>query len=465
MAVVTDRPAVEPTSSVVDAEHPLAPSWRVIVAVPPLVLAVASLLPGNPPTSHEVVRAILIGLWTVAGVLICMRRRQTGNGPIVLVGATIAGIGALCASLDVHRSLDGAAALAADLGIRLAAAVLPAVAFHGLLALPDGRLRTRGRQRSVIAAYVVAVVVGLVLMVDRDRLAIWVIVLLWALALTAGLLGAHQRYQAAGATDRRRMQWVGLALAVGTEAVLVVLALSALTSQPSDPWGWAIAVTGVIPIALAASTFSKAVSRVDRLLTYTVSLAGLTALVVLVYAAVVLALGRTPVGSERTLLLLSMAAATVAALLWMPARHWLADAVNRVVYGERVSPDEALRTWGSRLTRAIPMDELLLQLCESLRKSMALTSAEVWTGSGGHYEWATGVPSSNPSSTRRRGEGASGRGPGGGLGRHVARDLAPLHPRPPSQLGLSSGTARPPGRAAWVDRLPTPGRWRALHRG
>ena len=30
--------------------------------------------------------------------------------------------------------------------------------------------------------------------------------------------------------------------------------------------------------------------------------------------------------------------------------------------------DEALRTWGSRLTRAIPLDELLLQLAETLRK-------------------------------------------------------------------------------------------------
>ena len=302
----------------------------------------------------------------------------------------------MCASLDAHRSLYGGSALVADLGIRLAAALLPAVAFHALLALPEGRLGTNGRRRSVIAMYVGSAAVGLLLMTNRDHLDLWPVVLLWLLALAAGLAAAHSRYLTAGATDRRRMQWVGLALAVGAEAMLVVLALSALTSRPSDPWAWAIAATGVIPIALIASTFSKAVSRVDRLLTHVVSLAGLTALVVIVYAAVVLALGRTPVGSERTLLLLSMGAAAVAALVWMPARRWLTDTVNRVVYGERVSPDEALRTWGSRLTRAIPMDELLLQLCESLRKSMSLTSAEVWTGTGGHYEWATGVPHRSP---------------------------------------------------------------------
>ncbi len=52
---------------------------------------------------------------------------------------------------------------------------------------------------------------------------------------------------------------------------------------------------------------------------------------------------------------------------YQPARAWLSERANRLVYGERVAPDEALRTWGSRLTRAIPLDELLLQLVETLR--------------------------------------------------------------------------------------------------
>ncbi len=51
-----------------------------------------------------------------------------------------------------------------------------------------------------------------------------------------------------------------------------------------------------------------------------------------------------------------------------------------------------VRTFGSRLTRAIPMDELLLQLAESLRKTLALQSAEVYTGSGEVLELAVSVP-------------------------------------------------------------------------
>jgi signal transduction histidine kinase len=55
-----------------------------------------------------------------------------------------------------------------------------------------------------------------------------------------------------------------------------------------------------------------------------------------------------------------------------------------------------LRTFGSRLTRAIPLEELLLQLAESLRKTMNLASAEIWTGTGGRLELSAGTPHREP---------------------------------------------------------------------
>ena len=122
------------------------------------------------------------------------------------------------------------------------------------------------------------------------------------------------------------------------------------------------------------------------------SLAGLSGLVVAVYLLVVLGLGQVPSERERALLLLSMAAAAVCALLYHPARERLTQAANRLVYGERSAPDETLRTFGARLSRAIPLDELLLQLAESLHKTMALEAAEVWTGSDGLLELAASVP-------------------------------------------------------------------------
>jgi signal transduction histidine kinase len=108
---------------------------------------------------------------------------------------------------------------------------------------------------------------------------------------------------------------------------------------------------------------------------------------------VVLGLGKTPSSPEdREILGLSMLAAAVAAIGYLPSRDRLLASATRFVYGAREAPDEVLRTFGSRMTRAVAMDELLLQLAESLRKTMGLTSAEVYTGSAGVLERAVSVP-------------------------------------------------------------------------
>ena len=90
------------------------------------------------------------------------------------------------------------------------------------------------------------------------------------------------------------MQWIGWALAVAAEAVLVVVALRVLADWPPTRRWSRSALTGLRAARPVAGTYPKLIGRIDRLLTHTVSLAGLTALIVAVYVVVVLGLGRTP---------------------------------------------------------------------------------------------------------------------------------------------------------------------------
>jgi signal transduction histidine kinase len=132
--------------------------------------------------------------------------------------------------------------------------------------------------------------------------------------------------------------------------------------------------------------------RLELLLGPAIQLAGLAAVVVGVYLIVVIGIGRVPTSDQRTLLGFSLAAAAVAALLYQPLRGWLSGVADRLAGEERDSPGEVLRALGSRLTSALPLDELLLQLAESLRKTLALEAAEVWTGSGGLLERSASDP-------------------------------------------------------------------------
>ncbi len=190
------------------------------------------------------------------------------------------------------------------------------------------------------------------------------------------------------------MQWFGWAAAVAVEALLVALALRVLLGWPTR--AGLVLTVALLPFAAAVAMCStrRFAARIDRILAHTVSIAGLTGVVAGVYLVVVAGLGNTPTRSERSLLVLSMVSAAVAAVLYGPARQRLSLYSNRLVYGEREAPDAVLRTFGSRLSRAIPMDELLLQVAESLRKTLALSVAEVWTGSEGHLQRSVSSPDS-----------------------------------------------------------------------
>ncbi len=334
----------------------------------------------NQTEPVDVIRLILIVVWAVSGALVGIRRRTELLGPIMLGGA---GIGVVAMVAD---------AVEQPLIARVALGVLAAIGLHLLISLPDGRLVGASRVAAVSVGYGVGAVLGVLAPHDGAGPEPWPFVLLWGVVLVVGLGGSNSRYHAADVIDRRRMQWVGWAVAVLTELMLVIVALRLAIDWPPHPSVVVLASTVLIPLALLAGVHARMISRVDRLLTATVSLAGLTALVITAYVLVVVVYGRSISGDERTLLLLSMAAALAAAMLFLPLRSRLGDAVNQLVYGEHVAPEDALRTWGSRLTRAIPLDELLLQLAESLRKSMSLAIAEIFTGSDGRYELAAGVP-------------------------------------------------------------------------
>ena len=213
----------------------------------------------------------------------------------------------------------------------------------------------------------------------------------------AGLIGFLARGQKASLTERPRFQWpawgVTVAIAIGS----AVAVLNALVDWPQPILAIAVGATALVPISLAIAASGDNAVRIDRLLVHTITLAGLAGLVGGSYLLIVLGLGRSPSNDERSLLGLSMLAAAIAALMWVPARERLADFATRRVYGERHAPDEVLRTFGSRLTRALPLDELLLaargvaQEDDGARRRRGVDRA-----AGGRLERAVSVPDRGP---------------------------------------------------------------------
>jgi K+-sensing histidine kinase KdpD len=224
----------------------------------------------------------------------------------------------------------------------------------------------------------------------------WLVLALVWLTAALGIRRARARRRG----ERVRMHAVALSLTLAAEVVVVASTLHILVGWPPRLLQIAAAATLTVPIAAALQVPTRFEARLTRLVALAISVAGLTTLVAAVYLLVVVGLGRPPTREERTLLVLSIAAAALSALLYVPARRRLADFSNRLVYGSRQAPEALLRTFGGRLSRAVPLDELLLQLAELLKRGLALDAAEIWTCSGGVLERVVSEPDRGPAAVR-----------------------------------------------------------------
>ena len=361
----------------------------------PLVTAAVALagLRVHVPGGLSVLDGVAVGLvlvWALAGAFCARAPDRVPQWP--LAGGTLAAAVALTAgrlasqpSAGQHQPARAAATLAAALVI--------AVTCHFLLALPDGRLGGRARRAGAAVAYLVALGTGLAFALAGRPLP----PLVTALGLTAVAACAPPavrfRYLRATARDRERLQWLAIGVVVAADAALVTVVLHLLVGWPTAVAAVAAGVTVVIPLSLVAGGLPRLAPSGGRLLVHVLWVAGFSLVVAAVYVVIVLGLGRGPADAgDREILGLSMLAAAVAAAGYLPARDRLLASATRFVYGAREAPDEVLRTFGSRMTRAVAMDELLLQLAESLRKTMGLTRAEVYTGGGEVLERAVSVP-------------------------------------------------------------------------
>jgi signal transduction histidine kinase len=339
--------------------------------------------------------------------------RVSGLGVVDAVGFALT-IAWAAAGLAVARTADravawqialgaltGAVALtAARLGgpqgravATIAASLVIAISFHFLLALPDGRLARPGRRIVVGLGYASAAGTGIGLAIAGQPLPLMAGALIWSLAVLCALPATRLRYLRAAGHDKERMQWLGTGLAVAASVALIGAVLHLLVGWPASPGVVAAAASAAVPLGLIAAEWPPLARHSGQVLVHTLSAAGSGAVIAVIYLVIVAGLGKTPDNpAERELLGFSMLAAVVAAIGYLPVRARLVGSATRFVYGTREAPGEALRTFGSRMTRAVAMDELLLQLAESLRKSMRLDCAEIYTGAGDVLERAVSVP-------------------------------------------------------------------------
>ena len=203
-------------------------------------------------------------------------------------------------------------------------------------------------------------------------------------------------------SSRRRdvARWTLWAAVVAAVTAFAVWALHVLVDVPHDVGSWwavGLLAFAVPVLAVWAVPLRRIAASVLRA---TVTVGGLVTMVLAVYLIVVVGLGDDVDGTEHRVLGLSMVAGAAAVALAGPTRSRLRDMTWPLAESARPSAATALQNFGARMTRAVPMDELMLQLAETLQDTMAPLGAEVWTGEDAVLDRTTSVPDHGPGRIR-----------------------------------------------------------------
>ncbi len=371
-------------------------SPAVILIVPALVIVSAGFARAvsHGVSADDAIRLELTLGWVVAAACLLVRPELRRLG--ILVSAAAALGAASFAAAVVGRTTGGDAGQAARFIATLLPAVLMAVGVHFLLSVPDGLVASSARRVVAGVAYVAGTAFGLWAWFGPGRMTDADAVIGWSVAIVVGLAGTARRYRTVPGIDRQRMQVLATGAVSAVEVGLVAVGLSVLVKWPADPWVLVAAGSVLVPVGVAASSFPALLGRSDRALVWLLTVTGVSVVVLAVYLLVILGFGHEPGPADRDVLGLSILAAAIVALGASVFHQRAQEFAQRLVYGTEPVPDDVVKTFSTRMTRAVAMDELLLQLTESLHKSMVLTSAEVFTGTSEVLERSASIPDRGP---------------------------------------------------------------------
>lgn len=171
---------------------------------------------------------------------------------------------------------------------------------------------------------------------------------------------------------------------------------------------WSLTVSNVIVILAfligfngLAVSIGIAITRyrlydIDVAINKTVVYGGLAAFITAVYVGVVVGIGTLVGAGDKPNLGLSLAATAIVAVAFQPVRARVQRFANKLVYGERVTPYEAITSFSHRMAESLSLDQVLPRMAEAAAKGVGGSRSRVklFLSDGG--EQVVNWPSDSP---------------------------------------------------------------------
>jgi hypothetical protein len=352
--------------------------------------------------------AIDVVAYASVGALLMLRR--PGNVIGVALGAAallfvVTFLGFIIgAQLTIERGMDDA--VAGAVGVLGGLGIYPTLIVAGpLLALlfPDGRPPGPMFRRTLQVVAGVLIVLSPLTVIrpspSGDSLAVspfgikgvpWLetataisdVVLGWSVPamMLLAVVGVIVRFRRAPGVERQQLKWFVAAVVL----VAAGLTLSTLdgVSDPTTFDLFAVASLSLIPLAIGVAILRYRLYEIDRIISRTIGWALVTALLVAVFAGVVVALQTVLAGITQGETLAVAASTLVAFALFQPVRRRVQSAVDRRFDRARYDAQRTVDTFAEHLRSEVDLGRLRSALVVTADRAVRPVGAAIWLRAG-----------------------------------------------------------------------------------
>jgi signal transduction histidine kinase len=193
------------------------------------------------------------------------------------------------------------------------------------------------------------------------------------------------RYRRGGEQERQQLKWLVVGVGLLLAALVMELFIPALQNAPLIPFAAAS-----LPVAIGIGVLRYRLYDIDLIINRALVYGGLAAVITAVYVLLVVGIGAM-IGSNQRFLL-SLVATAVIALAFQPLRQRAQRLANRLVYGKRATPYEALSQFSEHLSETYSHEEILDRMARILGEGTGAERAEVWVRAGHRLVLASSSP-------------------------------------------------------------------------
>ena len=219
--------------------------------------------------------------------------------------------------------------------------------------------------------------------------------------------GLVNRLVRARGDEREQLKWVAYVGSVIAVGVLGAAFLGSggpfgFTGNPAlQDFAFTVVLAGFVvglPLATAIAVLKYRLYDIDLVINKTLLFGAMAAFITLVYVAIVVGLGRLVGTTGKPNLGLSILATALVAVAFQPVRERVQRVANRLVYGKRATPYEALSQFSERIASTYSDEQVLPRLAQTIAESTGAAQAVIWAKEGMENTTLASWPAPNGSS-------------------------------------------------------------------